>query len=161
ASGEVYDMHRLTAAHRTLPFDTWVRVTNVSNRREVDVRITDRGPFVAGRIIDLSRAAAERIGMIRDGTTPVRLKVLRPGRADSSEARYTVQAGAFQDRARAERLRGELERKFGFARLAPREGEPMLWRLLVGKERSLERAQELAGKVKKETGVSIVVRLDE
>ncbi|MDX1979946.1 MAG: septal ring lytic transglycosylase RlpA family protein [Bryobacteraceae bacterium] len=77
ANGEVYDMHKLTAAHRTWAFDTIVRVRNLSNDREVDVRITDRGPFVRGRIIDLSRAAAEYIDLVRPGVTKVKLKVLR------------------------------------------------------------------------------------
>ena len=77
ASSEVYDMNRLTAAHRTLPFGTWVEVTNLTNAKRVSVRITDRGPFVHGRIIDLSRAAAKQIDMIGPGTVRVRLKVVR------------------------------------------------------------------------------------
>src|SRR5262245_18771443 len=67
ASGEIYDMYQLTAAHRTLPLGTRVRVTNLENGRTVDVRINDRGPFVRGRLLDLSRAAAERLGAIGDG----------------------------------------------------------------------------------------------
>ena len=78
ASGEVYDMEQLTAAHRTLPFQTWVEVTNLSNGKQVDVRINDRGPFVKGRIVDLSQAAARDIDMLRAGTTRVRLKVIAP-----------------------------------------------------------------------------------
>ena len=70
-------MNRLTAAHRTLPFGTWVEVTNVANAKRVAVRITDRGPFVNGRIVDLSRAAAQRIDMIGSGTARVRLSVIR------------------------------------------------------------------------------------
>lgn len=77
ASGEVYDMNRWTAAHRTLPFGTWVEVTNVTNTKRVSVRITDRGPFVEGRIIDLSRAAAGQIDLIRSGTARVHVKVIR------------------------------------------------------------------------------------
>ena len=76
ASGEIYNMHRLTAAHRTLPFHTVVRVQNKRNGREVDVRINDRGPFVKGRIIDLSYAAAKALDMLRPGTAPVRLKIV-------------------------------------------------------------------------------------
>src|SRR5688500_11761824 len=71
ANGEIYDMEKLTAAHRTMPFNTWVRVTNLSNGRTVDVRIQDRGPFVNGRIIDLSRAAARQIEMIGPGISQV------------------------------------------------------------------------------------------
>ena len=78
ASGEVYDMRQLTAAHRSLPFQTWVEVTNLSNGRQVDVRINDRGPFVKGRIVDLSQAAARDIDMLRAGTARVRLKVIPP-----------------------------------------------------------------------------------
>ena len=76
ASGEIFDMEKLTAAHRALPFQTWVEVTNLSNGKQVDVRITDRGPFVRGRIIDLSMAAARQIDMVRAGTARVRLKVI-------------------------------------------------------------------------------------
>ena len=78
ASGEVYDMRQLTAAHRSLPFQTWVEVTNLSNGKQVDVRINDRGPFVKGRIVDLSQAAARDIDMLRAGTARVRLKVIPP-----------------------------------------------------------------------------------
>jgi rare lipoprotein A len=78
ASGEIFDMRRLTAAHRTLPFNTWLEVTNLSNGKRVDVRITDRGPFIKGRIIDLSLGAAREIDMVREGIVPVRIKVIRP-----------------------------------------------------------------------------------
>jgi rare lipoprotein A len=80
ASGERFDMHALTAAHRTLPFGTRVRVENLRNGRSVVVRITDRGPFTPRRIIDLSRGAAEQLDMIRSGVAPVRLQVLTWGK---------------------------------------------------------------------------------
>ena len=87
SNGERYDMNKISAAHKRLPFDTWVRVTNLKNKKTVDVRINDRGPFVKGRIIDLSRAAAKKIDMIGPGTARVRIKVVampgtryRPGR---------------------------------------------------------------------------------
>jgi rare lipoprotein A len=76
ASGEVYDMEQLTAAHRSLPFDTWVEVTNLANKKRVDVRITDRGPFINGRIIDLSLAAAREIDMVQAGIVRVKIKVI-------------------------------------------------------------------------------------
>ena len=76
ASGERFDQHALTAAHRSLPFGTRVRVTNLDNGRQVVVRINDRGPYRRGRIIDLSRAAAAQLGMIEDGIAPVRLETL-------------------------------------------------------------------------------------
>src|SRR5215470_3057827 len=77
AGGEIYDMEQLTAAHRTLPFNTWVRVFDLDNDRTVDVRINDRGPFVDGRVIDLSHAAAQAIQMIGPGIARVRLQVMR------------------------------------------------------------------------------------
>jgi rare lipoprotein A len=77
ASGAVHTGTALTAAHRSLPFGTLVRVTNLANGRRVVVVIDDRGPFIRGRIIDLSVAAARRLGMVRDGVVPVRIKVLR------------------------------------------------------------------------------------
>ncbi|PZQ27425.1 MAG: septal ring lytic transglycosylase RlpA family lipoprotein [Ectopseudomonas oleovorans] len=76
ASGERFDQNALTAAHRTLPFGTRVRVTNLNNNRNVVLRINDRGPFVRGRIIDVSRAAAVRLDMLRAGVVPVRVETL-------------------------------------------------------------------------------------
>jgi len=76
ANGEYFDMYKLTAAHRSLPFGTKVRVTNLSNNRSVIVRINDRGPYITGRTIDLSQAAAERLGMIRVGVVKVKMEIL-------------------------------------------------------------------------------------
>jgi rare lipoprotein A len=114
ASGEVYDMHRLTAAHRTLPFGTMVRVTRRDDHRWVEVRINDRGPFIRGRIIDLSYEAARRIGLDLDGVAPVRVEVLdrthpaepeavpSPSIQDAAgEACWWVQVGAFSSAANA------------------------------------------------------------
>jgi rare lipoprotein A len=87
SSGEVFDMRAMTAAHRTLPFNTWLEVTNLKNGKQVDVRVTDRGPFVDGRIIDLSMGAAEKIEMVRDGIVKVRLKVIKaPAPATAASA---------------------------------------------------------------------------
>ncbi len=79
SNGETFDMNALTAAHRTLPFNSLVRVTNLDNQRSVVVRINDRGPFKDERVIDLSLAAAKEIGMIGNGTAPVKLEVLKLG----------------------------------------------------------------------------------
>ncbi|MBI5471661.1 MAG: septal ring lytic transglycosylase RlpA family protein [Ignavibacteriae bacterium] len=79
SSGEIYDMHALTAAHRTLPFNSIVRVTNLDNNRSVEVRINDRGPFKSKRVIDLSYRAALEIGLIANGTAPVLIEVLELG----------------------------------------------------------------------------------
>src|ERR1700757_2014671 len=106
SDGEVYDMYKLTAAHRTLPFDTTVRVTNLNNGKSTTVCITDRGPFVENRIIDLSLAAAREIDSVGPGVVPVRLEVL--GNVDVTAGYFTVQVGAFRDRGNAERLRERL-----------------------------------------------------
>jgi rare lipoprotein A len=80
ANGEVYDMYGMTAAHKTLPFNTRLRVTNLNNGMAVEVRINDRGPFKEGRVIDLSLAAAQRLGMIGPGTASVQLEILEWGK---------------------------------------------------------------------------------
>src|SRR5262249_56845256 len=91
ASGEVYDQYDLTAAHQTLPLGSHVVVTNLQNGRAVEVRINDRGPFVKGRTIDLSYAAARSLGMIGPGTVPVRVEVLGTDHLRMASAAYTIQ----------------------------------------------------------------------
>jgi rare lipoprotein A len=106
ASGEIYDSSRLTAAHRDLPLGTVVDVTCLNNGRKVRVRINDRGPFVKGRVIDLSREAARRIEIIGPGVAPVRLVVVAPGievAAVSPTGLWAVQVGSFAERQRADR----------------------------------------------------------
>lgn len=76
ASGEVYDQRKLTAAHRTLPFNTRIRVTNLNNKRAIIVKVNDRGPFTKDRILDLSKAAAIKLGFIKNGVTKVMLEIL-------------------------------------------------------------------------------------
>ena len=160
ANGEIYDMEALTAAHRTLPFGTWVRVVNLTNDKTVDVRITDRGPFVENRIVDLSHAAAEAIALIGPGIARVRLDILSVPTAASGDNWYAVQAGAFLDRDRAERLRASLEPDFGPAHLVQRPDTPSLWRVLLGRVPSQEDAAALAQRVRVQTGTAFVVRLD-
>jgi rare lipoprotein A len=161
ASGEVYDMEKMTAAHRTLPFGTWVEVNNLANGRTARVRITDRGPFVGDRIIDLSKTAAREIAMIGPGTARVRLTVVQPPETPSLEEWYSVQAGAFRDRSNAERLRRRMQDRFGEARLVRRDGDPPVWRVLVGREPTPERAAALAERLREELGSAFVVRLDQ
>ncbi len=112
ASGEVYDMRDLTAAHRTLPLGTRLMVTSLDNGQAVEVRVNDRGPFVGGRILDLSYGAARILGAVGPGVIPVRLRVIAlPGAASPSAGTgFTVQIGAFTARARAEALREALRR---------------------------------------------------
>jgi rare lipoprotein A len=106
ASGEVYDMHQLTAAHRTLPFGTRVLVTNRDTSQSAELRVNDRGPFVEGRILDVSYAAARLLGAVGPGIIPVRVRVVSlPDRPAAADGPYTVQIGSFTTRARAEALR--------------------------------------------------------
>ena len=161
ANGEIYDMEKMTAAHRTLPFDTWVRVVNLSNEKTVDVRITDRGPFVDNRIIDLSHAAAREIGLIGPGTATVRVEVVSlPDNAPV--ALYGVQVGAFRSRDNAERERKRMEQQYGRARLVKRDGDTTLWRVLVGSEKTPEAADSLRERIRKDSHErnGFVVRLD-
>lgn len=90
ASGEKYHHHKLTAAHKTLPFGTRVRVTNISNNASVEVVINDRGPYVDNRIIDLSKSAAEKLGFINQGLADVKLEVIDPGDGKTSDPIKTV-----------------------------------------------------------------------
>lgn len=106
ASGERYDMHGYTAAHRELPFGTWLRVENLSNGKTVAVKVNDRGPFKSHRILDLSFAAATDIDLVRPGTARVRITVM-PNPPLPREG-YTVQVGAFSEEDRAEVLRETL-----------------------------------------------------
>jgi len=161
ANGEIYNMEKLVAAHRTLPFDTLVRVVNLSNDRAVEVRIIDRGPFVDGRIIDLSHAAAEKIELIGPGTAPVRVEVLHVPEA-AAPPLFAVQVGAFRDRTNAERVRAAMSARYGSARLVERHGNPTLWRVLAGSESSEDGATTLSDRIRQESGEknAFVVRLD-
>jgi rare lipoprotein A len=134
ASGEVFDQHELTAAHPSLPLGTRAMVTNLQNGRAVEVRINDRGPFVGGRAIDLSYAAARTIGMIGPGTARVRVEVLgraaptpvrlvAPPPADVPLASYLVEVAALSDPVKAEHLRQVLAHRFPDAFVSPLAGE--------------------------------------
>ena len=154
-------MEELTAAHRTLPFGTWVRVVNLTNDKTVDVRITDRGPFVENRIIDLSHAAAVAIALIGPGVARVRLDILSVPTIASGENWYAVQAGAFLDRDRAERLRASLERDFGPAHLVQRADSSDAL-ASSGGTRPVRRSRRRPGRNESaaRTGTAFVVRLD-
>ncbi len=159
SNGEIYDMEKLTAAHRTMPFGTVVEVRNLANDLTVSVRINDRGPFVDGRIIDLSRAAAREIRMLGPGTANVRLRVVALPES-VPDGYFAVQVGAFKERANADHRRKEMEERFGSARLVLRDGSPALWRVLVGHETTAEGAAALADRVKNAAGPAFVVRVD-
>lgn len=143
ASGEIYDMHGLTAAHRDLPLGTRAEVKNLDNGRQVEVVVNDRGPFVRGRILDLSYGAARQLGMVGAGLARVEIRVLevgtgRPG--PTLGTRFTVQLGAFQDRKNAERLLAKVRPHAPEAELVTEEG----WhRVRVGRFRDQTTAEQL------------------
>jgi rare lipoprotein A len=158
ASGEIYDMEQLTAAHRLLAFGTVVRVTNLANHNAVEVRINDRGPFVKGRIIDLSHAAAQVLKI--DGIAEVSIKILSVP-ATRAILTYSVQAGLYADKEEAERVREALAAKYGSAKIILRDGDPQTWRVLVGSEPTVEIADSLGQKLQSDTGMDyFVVALD-
>jgi len=156
SSGEPYDMYGMSAAHKTLPLPTYARVTNLRNGRSVVVRINDRGPFVANRLIDLSYTAAARLDMIREGTTLVEVRALTPGAPDeltrsaqSPPPSLYVQAGAFADAHNAQHLLERLQAA-GLASafiLSPLEGRSRLYRVRLGPVSGVAEFDSLAARL--------------
>ena len=151
-------MYAMTAAHKTLPLGTFVRVHNLENNREVEVRVNDRGPFVRGRIIDLSYTAAKDIGIVGPGTARVEVVALGTPVATSGgsstsyvqgdyySGNFTYQVGAFVNRENAEKQKQILAKKYKNAHIAVFDrGDQIFYRVRVGKFSSLEEAvrQEL------------------
>jgi rare lipoprotein A len=161
ANGEIYDMYKLTAAHRTLPFESVVRVTNLGNGRTTDVRINDRGPFVEDRIIDLSLAAAGELDMVTAGLARVRLEMVAG--PNPLEGNFTVQVGAFMVRENADRLQGRLEQRYQPVFILEYDSPTgLFYRVRVGRVGSQAAAQDLAQQLRDEEGfLPFVVRLDE
>jgi rare lipoprotein A len=162
ASGEIYDMYRKSAAHKTLPLGTYVKVLNLKNGKEIVVKVNDRGPFVEGRVIDLSYAAGKEIDMI--GLGVVEAKVTALGREvepaegedkskllveykDPSVGEFTIQVGAFQSRGNAERRAEQLKVIFDYVKIIPfvDQKRGLLYRVHVSKSKTLTQA----GKFKK------------
>jgi rare lipoprotein A len=162
SNGEIYDMYKLTAAHRTLPFETILRVTNLNNGKSTTVRITDRGPFVGNRIIDLSKAAAQEIESIGSGVVPVRIEVLSPG-VELAAGFFTVQVGAFRDKANAERLRSRLMADYPQVFIQQYElPEGIYYRVLVGKISGEEEARQFGQQLRLHGQFTpLIIRLDE
>lgn len=154
ANGETYNMYAMTAAHKTLPMGTYVRVYNLSNKTETVVRINDRGPFVRYRIIDLSYSAATKIDMIGPGTAPVKIvaigstmpsKTASPSPSQDStdyySGNFTIQVGAFSERGNAERLLKKLDQTYKNAHISPfNNGNETFYRMRVGQCSTLEEA---------------------
>ena len=153
SNGEIYNMYAMTAAHKTLPLGTHVRVHNLENGKKTDVRINDRGPFVRGRIIDLSYSAAQKVGLVGPGTARVEIYALgSPASTDGGTSRsyfqqdlytgnFTFQVGAFLNRENAERLKRELAQSYKNAHITEYDnGEQIFYRVRVGKVTTLEQA---------------------
>ena len=153
SNGETYDMYALSAAHKTLPMGVYVKVTHLENGRHIIVRINDRGPFVAGRIIDLSYTAARRLGIVDAGTAPVKLQALGYRQTDPGElayqpparieaGSYAVQIGAYESSARAHQLAERFRSAYGEAAVtAVSINGKQIHRVRVGSYPSLEQAQ--------------------
>lgn len=152
ANGEIYNMYALSAAHKTLPLGTWVRLRRLDNGKTIDLRINDRGPFVKGRIIDLSRGAAKKIGIIDSGITHVEIIALKKkskrtelrdnslssSYAGSFTGNYTIQVGAFSELKNAEKLKNKLGQFYENAHI--KKGEDNFYRVRVGTCSTLHQA---------------------
>lgn len=161
SSGERYNMYGISAAHRTLPLGTIVRVTHVRNGRKVTVRINDRGPFVDDRIIDLSYGAAKRLGMVKEGVAPVIVEVF--GSADMktlppADSAFSVQVGSFLVLENAERLGTDLRRRFSDVSVTTFKDNRNTWyQVRVGRFPSREVTVETAARLRREGLHTLVV----
>ncbi|MDR2799802.1 MAG: septal ring lytic transglycosylase RlpA family protein [Desulfovibrio sp.] len=146
ANGERYDMYGTTAAHKLLPFGTRVKVTNTRNGRSIIVRINDRGPFVANRVIDLTHTGAKNLDMLASGTAPVRLEAIGTVKGlsrDNLAGTFYIQVGAFGSRENADRLVARLKGR-GFAARGFFASPLSLWRVQAGPYPGLRQAAEAA-----------------
>jgi len=160
SDGEIYDMNGFTAAHRTLPFGALVRVTNLSNGLQTEVRINDRGPFVANRIIDLSLSAAKAIQMVGTGTAMVRLEMISGSNPQTGF--FGVQVGAFLVQENAEKFRDQLAERYSPVSIVPYDSpNGMYYRVRVGRVPSEDAARQLAAQLQADDQLTtFVVRLD-
>jgi rare lipoprotein A len=161
SNGEVYDMNAMTAAHRTLPLGSIVRVTNAESGKSAVVRITDRGPFIEGRIIDLSQAAAKQIGLVQKGTGRVRVEVLKTPQPIESGGRWAVQLGGFERENSAREIADHLTRRYHSARVLTFSSPTGAWWVRVRVKDDLRaRAEEITRGTKTSEGGVFLVRLD-
>lgn len=161
SNGETYDMYKLTAAHRTLPFNTMVRVTNMTNGKSTTVRITDRGPFVDNRIIDLSYAAAKQIESIGPGVVTVQLEILSA--IDPNDGTFTIQVGAFHDRANAEKLQQRLRPAYPSVEIQSFDSAKggSFYRVHLGKISGEDAAKKMSAELHAREGVKpLIFRVD-
>jgi len=160
ANGRIFDQNALTAAHRTLPMGSLIVVTNEKTGQSATMRITDRGPFVPGRILDLSMASAKATGVYRAGLATVRIDVYETPRPMDVGGRWCVQIGAFDHERKAEKLRNELERKYESAQVIDFEGPTGYWVRIRPHGDDREQAELIARRLKPAEGDAYLVRLD-
>ena len=160
ANGEIYDQNAMTAAHRTLPLNSLVRVTNESTGSSATVRITDRGPFVEDRVIDLSLAAAKAVDVWRPGTAMVKIEVLSAPSPIAYGGRWCVQIGAFHSEHEARRLKEKLQDRYEGADVVQFTGPTGEWVRLRPPKDDKHEAEEVASKTHVKEGGVFLVRLD-
>jgi rare lipoprotein A len=160
ANGQIFDKDALTAAHRTLPMNSLIKVTNLTSGQAVIVRVTDRGPFVHDRKLDLSLASAKAIGVWRAGVMRVRIDVYAAPAALDHGGRWCVQIGAFKDGKGAEKLRDQLTRKYHTANVIEFTGPTGHWVRIRPLEDDKGRAVEIARDLEPSEGEAYLVRLD-
>jgi rare lipoprotein A len=165
ANGETYDMYAMTAAHKTLPMNTWVEVHNLDSNKKIKVRINDRGPFVTGRVIDLSYTGARKVDMVGAGTARVRIRALGAATEfdrkepvafrdlDYWTGNFTVQVGAFQEKANADRFREKLSKSYVNAHIVEHEDHRgRFYRVRIGRFSSLRDAERFSDNLVKKDG---------
>jgi rare lipoprotein A len=132
ANGEIYDQHAMTCAHRSLPLGTWIEVRDVATGRRARVRVNDRGPYVQGRVLDLSYAAAKALGMVERGVIDVEILVISPQYDEWPIVRYAVQLGAFRDRLEAQQLSERARDEGARPIITVRGASPPLYHVRLG-----------------------------
>ena len=161
SNGEVYNMHAMTAAHRTYPLGSVVRVTNVKTGSAALVRITDRGPFIRGRVIDLSLAAAEKVDVKKAGVAKVKVELMQSPALAGSSGKWAVQIGGFPDEQVATELADHLTRRYHTAKISRFSSPTGDWWIRVRViNDDHEGAQKLAAETKTSEGSVFLVRLD-
>jgi rare lipoprotein A len=160
ANGEVYNMHQLTAAHRTLPLNTVARVTNLNTGHSAIVRITDRGPFIPGRMLDLSLAAAKAVDVWRPGVAQVKLEVLRTPAAGADGGRWCVQIGAFSSKREAAKFKSRIEDQNHVEDVLQFTGPTGEWLRVRVQNDDKTYAEALLHKNRSPEGAAFLVRLD-
>jgi rare lipoprotein A len=160
ANGQIYDQNALSAAHRTLPMGSLIRVTNLQTGQSAIMRITDRGPFVPDRFLDLSVASAKAVGVWRPGTAKVRMDVYAAPRPIEDGGRWCVQIGAFSKEKDAVKLEEHLERKYHTANVIEFAGPTGHWVRIRPQNDDKKRAMEIAKELRPEEGEAYLVRLD-